>query len=341
MNNLQLKSAYVEITSKCNLYCRHCYNNSSITNNTELATKTIKNLYEDFANNNIRYIALSGGEPFLHTNIQNILDFSEKYSIDTQIVTNGVLIANFIEKIHKNPYLNFQISIDGIGEIHDKLRGKPIFDIVDKNIDLLKQCTKYVVLKATINKFNIKDLKNIIEYSVSKKISKLSFSMLNMQGRAFDNNDIFLSNQESREVIRNLNILTNEYKDKIEITPPKLTNTICPFLDNPNAEVSPRIDVIGNIYLCSMFVNPMFRLGNIYHNNVSDIIKSCRTDNVINFLHSFYAINECRECYMNSICSRGCPAQYLNTLSNYVVDTCSLKKDSMLQSILDSNKTIV
>ena len=334
MSNLLLKSAYVEITSKCNLFCEHCYNNSNINNTAQLSLEILEKIYQDFSTNQIPSIALSGGEPFMHTNIKDVLFLSERYSLDTQIVTNGVIIDKYVEVIQTNPYLNFQVSIDGVGEVHNTIRGARIFNVLDRNIDVLNECGKYIVAKATINKLNINEYKKIIEYCISKRIPKLSFSILNIQGRAVGNEKISLTNEELRNAIEEIVRFSAEYRNSIEVTPPRITNSLCPFISNDEADVSPRVDTVGNVYLCSMFVNPLFSIGNVKNENITDIVKSDRASAVMEFLNSFNKLIQCKSCYINAICNRGCPAQYLNGMPYYETDTCALKKDIMLQSVI-------
>lgn len=335
MKQLRLKSAYVEITSKCNLFCEHCYNNSLITNTEQLSLLALEEIYKDFSQNHISNIALSGGEPFIHTNIREILSLSKQYSIDTQFVTNGVLLDKHISFIKDNPYLNFQISIDGVGEIHNKIRRAQVFSIIDRNIDGLNQYGKYIVFKSTINRLNVGECKRIIEYAISKCIPKITFSMLNLQGRASANERIILDDEASKDVIKELNLLAMEYKDSIEVTSPQYTNSVCPFIQDDNADVSPRVDPSGEVYLCSMFMNPMFSLGNANLSKLTEIIKSERTKRILDFMKAFNLVTECKDCYMHALCSKGCPAQYLNDFPVYRVDSCSFKRNVLLQSIVE------
>jgi len=339
MYDLHLKSAYVEITSKCNLFCEHCYNNSLNSNTEEISLETLERIYIDFAEHAISNISLSGGEPFLHTGISRVLEFSQQYAVDTQFVTNGVVLDKYMSIIQNNPYLNFQVSIDGVGESHNKIRGAQIFDKVDRNIELLKQCGKYIIFKSTINKMNMGEYERIVRYAVSKRIPKLSFSLLNLQGRAAGNERITLTPEEEKKAVEVIGQLSTNSKGIIEITPPKISNSVCPFINNENADISPRIDSSGHVFLCSMFVNPMYSLGNANRDNISSITKNTRTKNILDFLNAFFKINECEDCYMHSMCSKGCPAQYLNDLPDYRVDSCSFKRTNYLQSVFENLTT--
>lgn len=326
---LNLKSIYIEITNKCNLYCKHCYNASGIQNDMYLDSHVIERIYQEFHNQKIKHIALSGGEPFLHPDIINILTFSRKFNIETQLVSNGVYIGRYYNEIVDNPYLTLQLSLDGIGETHNQLRGDNVFELVDRNLHELKDTKNYKIIKCTLNKNNINECEKLIEYGIEKKVNKIAFSLLYLQGRLLENTDILLNTHECIKVLSELKELKKRYSEIIEIKIPTIDNRTCPFITTEKADISPRVDVYGNVYLCSMFNNDKFSLGNINTAAVSDIIKSNRAKNVIQFINSFYKINKCSGCFIDSVCRKGCPAQYLNGLLPYETIGCDMKKNTI------------
>lgn len=322
---LSLKSAYVEITDKCNLFCKHCYNDSKYHNNNFLSHLAIKNIYEDLSGKKINQISISGGEPLLHPEISNIFLYAHNYKIKTQIVTNGVLLSNYIEDINNNPYLTIQVSIDGIGRSHDLLRNSKIFDIVDFNLNFLNRNIE-MSINTSLNKHNLLELEDIVEYAVCKGAKTIAFSPLNSQGRSLLNKDIHITNDELRKAIEIISNLSIKYEGKINIKPIKINYSQCPFSLSSHADISPRIDVYGNVFLCSMFTNPMFSIGNIYKSGLLEAINSDRCKIITDFLYSFKCLIECQSCILNNVCQKGCLAQYLNNFPSYSDDLCKFKK---------------
>ena len=325
---LILKSAYVEVTNKCNLYCKHCYNESQNKHNTFLSMELLENLYKSMRDNKGRRIAISGGEPLLHPNIMGIMRCATEYQIETQIVTNGTLLHKYIDTINKNPYITIQVSVDGIGPTHDLLRGKGIFEAMNFNLSKLASRVK-LAIKAT----NISQIESIIQYAIQKGAETVAFSPLCIQGRATENQDLQITGGQLMHVIDTVDRLADKYDKIIDVRKININYSQCPFTMLGKADISPRIDPKGNVYLCSMFTNPLFAVGNINEQELISIINSKRCENMLNFMRTFRDIVNCKQCLANDYCQKGCLAQYLNDLTLYHDNMCGVKKANVIEYI--------
>jgi molybdenum cofactor biosynthesis enzyme MoaA len=89
----------IEITGKCNLLCKYCYNekfNSSKVSSNELSFKEIKKLIEEGMALGINNVLLIGGEPLLHPEIIKILDYIKNKKLSLSITSNGTIVSNSI-----------------------------------------------------------------------------------------------------------------------------------------------------------------------------------------------------------------------------------------------------
>lgn len=86
---------HFELTNKCNLRCKHCYNIDYLTSDaSELSFDEIKKIIDIAKSLGCNDIGLSGGEPFMHKDIMKIIDYVSEYPI--HILTNGLLINQSI-----------------------------------------------------------------------------------------------------------------------------------------------------------------------------------------------------------------------------------------------------
>ena len=129
----QLNNLWLQITGfTCNLKCRHCYLGCNSTNKTRsfLNMEKIRKTFDEVNKDDLEAIYLTGGEPFLHRDINSIIRYCIKYT-DVNILTNGTLIndkkARFLRQIEiDNEYeIIFRISLDHYRENkNDEIRGK-------------------------------------------------------------------------------------------------------------------------------------------------------------------------------------------------------------------------
>jgi len=112
------------LTNRCNLYCKHCYSMANSDPSEELSLREIADLAEQLAEEDVRFVILSGGEPLLREDIYEIADLLRSLGMKTYLSTNGLLITpQNVGRIRKSfDYVG--ISIDGTPEIHDSFRGR-------------------------------------------------------------------------------------------------------------------------------------------------------------------------------------------------------------------------
>jgi radical SAM protein with 4Fe4S-binding SPASM domain len=125
------------ITDRCNLNCRHCYNDIKAEKDPsfdeliavlEKIMKFTKDNYYLTNRNQVRnHITLTGGEPFIHKDFLELLQkiSEEKKHFDFAILTNGSFIDKSIARNLKKIKPSFvQVSIEGCEATHDSIRGK-------------------------------------------------------------------------------------------------------------------------------------------------------------------------------------------------------------------------
>lgn len=120
------------VTSRCNCRCSWCFNWRNVHDDEvteELSLRAIEKLARSMRT--LPQLLLSGGEPFLRPDIAEIVEIFYRYAGTRQISipTNGGLprrinraVTAILEKCPK-AYINVNLSLDGIGEDHDRSRG--------------------------------------------------------------------------------------------------------------------------------------------------------------------------------------------------------------------------
>jgi MoaA/NifB/PqqE/SkfB family radical SAM enzyme len=114
----------IEVTRKCNLHCCHCCSRSG-PEGKDISLQKLKRVVEKISP---KEIYISGGEPFLYPQITEFVKWLKRRNIYISIATNGTLVDKLEEVL---PFVDkIQVSIDGLREDHDELRGKGAFDTV-------------------------------------------------------------------------------------------------------------------------------------------------------------------------------------------------------------------
>lgn len=159
--------ATIEITGQCNLDCSYCHIDSA--SKSYISINCISNLIDRLSELGVWNIVISGGEPFLHPEIFEIIEKlrDSKNLIGWEVLTNGTIFSHD----HKTERLasvldgkdtsHFQVSLDSIiPEINDKVRGKTkrvlrgIENLVDRNI--------YPTIGTVVSKSNIENIRETI-----------------------------------------------------------------------------------------------------------------------------------------------------------------------------------
>jgi len=119
----------------CNIACLHCFNNSGPNVRTFglLSFEKVRGEIEAATKLGVKEIFFTGGEPFLHPQLLEMLQISLERA-PTTVLTNGMLIndriADRLAEIERAARysLEIRISLDGFTEeMNDAIRGKGVF----------------------------------------------------------------------------------------------------------------------------------------------------------------------------------------------------------------------
>jgi radical SAM protein with 4Fe4S-binding SPASM domain len=154
----QLKCAVWEITLKCNLRCSHCGSSAGLPRPNELNTQECFRLCEELAELGCEDVSLMGGEPFLREDWFSIGQCVKNLGMNLSIVSNGTILKKYIEKISQLKPKVVGISLDGLKESHEKIRGKDTFEKTMMAIELLREKEIETTVITTVSKINFKDL---------------------------------------------------------------------------------------------------------------------------------------------------------------------------------------
>ena len=130
----------LEITTKCNQCCRNCFAYSFPGYGEEMKYEYIEKLISDREDERIR-IGITGGEPFLHSEIQKVLELPLKFKkLNFMISSNGnfELTSELRESIVNGIWL-MSLSIHGNREAHNLYTKSESFDSVISNLSKLNE----------------------------------------------------------------------------------------------------------------------------------------------------------------------------------------------------------
>jgi len=301
-------SAYIEITNRCNLNCRDCYNASGLSKETaELSAETLDKLFNSlYIHNGINAFDISGGEPLMHTEWQEVLNVMERsWGFSFFIVTNGTIRdERFYNLLETDSRFMVQFSIDGVDEeTHAKTRGKGNFIKTINNLSSLKPKVQPII-KMVVSRYNFNQIEDY--FKLAKEYNcKPSFAFAERMGNACTNwNDMELNEYEKIQVINQIKEMGEKYG-----IPPKLPYATfhCPLLkeDEP---LGVCIKPDGSIQPCQNFYDAQFSIGSIYNldfriieENAARIRKKLIERKNMDF--------GCSKCINRDYCTKGCAAE--------------------------------
>ncbi len=173
---------HVFTTLDCNLDCKFCYvdANRKIDDGNNRLVEIAKYLN----NKEVAFIHIEGGEPFINDNLFDFLSVSE-HNESTSIVTNATCLADGkLNKVFDFGIRKFVVSVDGLRETHNYIRGNDCFDKVVSSIQLLKKYNFDIAISQTLFHDNIHQMKKVVQYFSDIGVKKFRFGDVLSLGRA-------------------------------------------------------------------------------------------------------------------------------------------------------------
>ena len=180
------------LTERCNLRCRHCYQDDkrggelSRVEIREVADE-VSGLLKDWAETyRLRFspsFTITGGEPFVRPDLFDIIGELEGRGFELYLLSNGTLITHRRAlQLREHNFLGVQISIEGPEAVHDTLRGEGSFRKAINGAEHVIAAGIPVTLNITLSRLNGPSIRELAVLA-SRIGARLGFSRLVPRGR--------------------------------------------------------------------------------------------------------------------------------------------------------------
>ncbi|HCZ9270431.1 TPA: radical SAM protein [Vibrio alginolyticus] len=288
-----LNTATIEILSKCNFDCMHCYldnkNNKSLTLNKWFIS--ISNLNKL----GITKLIITGGEPLLHPHFSEIYTYAYSYGMEVNIFTNGSLLSDkLISLFEIAPPKSISISIYGKDQEQYTKFTKVRSDILNKvmcNIKKLQEKNINVQLGITPYKNSVDD--DWISFVNNNSININTYMIPNLRGK---------SNLSCRLTPNEMITVEQKLKQLRKVTTKPLTYSNTDYYKKCSGGIS-SIFVDPNGYVSMCAINRSDQL-NILTDDFESIKNGLQKEN--QKIKDRYFKSPCGTCKHNAGC-RNCP----------------------------------
>ena len=156
------------LTKRCNLSCDFCDVRNS---NEDISFQDTIRIIDNISQLGITWLIITGGEPFLHSRLFDIIKYAKNINLKTSINTNGSLICENIDKIRDSQVDMISISLDGIGPTHDELRrSRGLYEKVKNGILELNKIGQNISINFVITNQNVHELEGLYNWAKNQKI---------------------------------------------------------------------------------------------------------------------------------------------------------------------------
>ncbi len=321
------------ITAHCDQSCLHCYMvNDPVSYRRELAEelsldscKAVIDSFVDFcetagANPKINF---TGGDPLLRSDFFEILEYASSRGIKLCVMGNPFhLTADNIAKMKSLGVVSYQVSLDGMEEMHNSLRKSGSFSATVAAIKLLVECKMRAVVMYTLSKKNSGDLLDAMRLVDKLGVGAFAFARLSSSpgiAAKISPAEAMLTPLGYRDLLLRVQDLVAELKAKGSKTTFTLKDHLWTLLMYEQGKFHPSVnpdgqvvsgchigarDVAiladGTVFACRRFNSP---IGKVPDQSILEIFTSERMDQY----RDIAKFEACSKCPLLCYC-RGCPA---------------------------------
>lgn len=267
-----LTSLHIEITSKCNERCIHCYIPHE-NKTSSIAPEFFYDILKQAKNMGVLHLTLSGGEPMSHKNFYDFLRKCREYDFSVNVLSNLTLLDNkILNEMKANPLLGVQVSLYSMNpNTHDEITQKKgsfektknaILKLIENDIPLQISCP---IMQQNKNCYD-----NVIKWAETYKVhAGDDYVIIAKYNHTTNNLNCRLSINEIKELINSKVSNNTKYFEKIEleaekkksITPNDFVCSIC------NSSIC--ITDNGNVYPCAGWQG--YVVGNVKETSLREI----------------------------------------------------------------------
>ncbi|MFO1431152.1 MAG: radical SAM protein [Candidatus Competibacteraceae bacterium] len=153
-----------EVTMGCNMRCKHCGSGCAQPLPDELNTAEALDLCDQIADLGLRWITLSGGEPFIRKDWPQLVKRLRDRGVVPNIISNGWLCREKVLQQAKEAGVGtIAISLDGLEENHDFMRKKGSYSRVVRALGMMRDLGITSGVITTISRRNLPELDGLKE----------------------------------------------------------------------------------------------------------------------------------------------------------------------------------
>ena len=190
---------YFEITRDCNLKCKHCYIYGGKPRKNEFTKDEIFTVLDDLKRADVFFVLFTGGEPLIHKDIVEIVNYAKELGFFVAMVTNGIKLNNrLLKSLSKKAEIT--LSLDGTMNVGSQREGVT-FNLMKEKIEVLKNSDLPFTCICALTKLTVDDAYELADYCVNQGITLTIFET-QLLGRAKECPEMLLTPDDVPKVMK-------------------------------------------------------------------------------------------------------------------------------------------